>query len=261
MGIFKSLVNKVQVRFSSLSKELKRIREIPRYKQGQTELLSNTLTFVDSISFIHGYEEIFQDEIYNFKANNELPKIIDCGANIGLATIYFKKLYPKARLISFEPDPIIFEVLSNNIRSFGYQNVELINKAISDQNGTTTFFSEGGFSGSISNHVSGHEYEVKTQKLSEYLNEPIDFLKIDIEGAENFVIHEIAQSLESVDNIFIEYHSHIDEEQKLDEILLILKNAGFRYHILEAFTRAQPFVNRETMLGMDCQLNIIGYRA
>ena len=260
MNIIRKITDKVSSKLSAEGRELSRISKIPRYELGKTDLLGPEFKFVDSISFLHGYEEIFLDKIYNFKASNKKPLIIDCGANIGLATIYLKKLYPEASVICFEPDPKIFEILKFNIESFAFKDVQLENKAISDVDGTTTFYSEGGFSGSINNNVSDNKYDVETQRLSHFLTKKVNFLKIDIEGAENFVIHEIQNNLPQVENIFIEYHSHVDEEQKLDEILLMLKTAGFRYHILEAFVRSEPFINRETLLGMDCQLNIIGFR-
>jgi len=260
MEILKRIKNKISTRYSIESRELRRIAAIPRYRNGETKLLGESIEFVDSISFLHGYQEIFVDLIYKFNTKVESPRIIDCGANIGLASIYFKRMYPNSKIICFEPDPKIFEVLKRNLKVFKCDDVELVNCAISDKNGTSNFYSEGGFSGSLDNPVSKDQYLVETKKLSGYLSEKVDFLKIDIEGAENFVIPEIQNSLCSVENIFIEYHSHYKKEQKLDEILFILKKEGFRYHILEAFGRSEPFINRKTMLGMDCQLNIIAFR-
>ena len=51
---------------------------------------------------IKTYEELFLDEIYRFQTNNEKPVIIDCGANIGLSSLYFKSIYPNAILHAFE---------------------------------------------------------------------------------------------------------------------------------------------------------------
>ena len=66
--------------------------------------------------FLHTLKEIFINEIYRV----ELPAnsfIIDCGANIGLSTIYFKQICPTAKIIAFEPDSTSFTILTKNIKS------------------------------------------------------------------------------------------------------------------------------------------------
>lgn len=84
---------------------------------------------------------------------------------------------------------------------------------------------------------------------------------MDIEGAEYAVVQDCIDVLDNVRNIFIEYHSHEKEPQKLHELLAILCRSGFRYHVREAWTSPQPFIHRRTLLGMDLQLNIFGFRS
>jgi hypothetical protein len=101
---------------------------------------------------------------------------------------------------------------------------------------------------------------VKTTRLKNYLVEEIDFLKIDIEGAEHKVIADCADELRFVKNLFIEYHSMENRAQNLHLILEIISKAGFRYHIKEAYITPFPFVERRLNVGMDLQLNIFCYR-
>jgi len=44
----------------------------------------------------------------------QVRTIIDCGANIGLSALYFTSRYPKAQIISIEPDPANFTLLCKN---------------------------------------------------------------------------------------------------------------------------------------------------
>src|ERR1700739_2755043 len=60
------------------------------------------------------FEEIFIGNEYFFESNRPDPVIIDCGANIGFATLYFKKSYPASKIICFEANPYAFEVLKEN---------------------------------------------------------------------------------------------------------------------------------------------------
>ncbi len=47
------------------------------------------------------YREIFARQPYYFRAASDSPIILDCGANVGMASLYFKWLYPKSRVTSF----------------------------------------------------------------------------------------------------------------------------------------------------------------
>ncbi|MFW6307742.1 MAG: FkbM family methyltransferase, partial [Campylobacterales bacterium] len=104
--------------------------------------------------------------------------------------------------------------------------------------------------------------EVESVVLSEVLQkfEVIDFLKIDIEGAELKVLQESVKELLRVKNIALEVHTHPKEPQRLSEIFAILEKNGFRYHIHDINRRASPLINRESNGLFDCQANIFAYR-
>jgi FkbM family methyltransferase len=237
--------------------ETKKLLRQPRYQSGKSTLFKSPFYYVDASTFYYGYADIFLYEPYKFKSKLSDPLIIDCGANIGLGTIYFKQQYPDSKIIAFEPDPQIFKTLEKNIEINNLTDVTLVNKAVWINNDTIDFEVEGGFSGRINKYEGkSNIIKVETQRLNDLLTQNISFLKIDIEGAEFEVIKDCSESLHFVEHLFIEYHSHISETQKLGELLTLLTNAGFRYHIKEAYTVKHPFVDKDVMLGMDLQLNI-----
>lgn len=257
MNILKAIKDKIFPPYSI--KELNRLFKLGRYTSGVSELYGYPFHFADALSFIHGGEEIFLKQIYKFNSTNPEPIIIDCGSNIGLSVVYFKTLFPNAIITAFEPDKQLFKILEKNVQNFN--NIKLYNKAIWLNDGIIEFQEEGGFSGRIPKSGDiNNIVKVPCTRLKDLIINKIDFLKIDIEGAEYEVIKDCADVLSFVENLFIEYHSHISEPQKLDEILNLLSKVGFRYHIQEAFTRKQPYVDKEVMLGMDLQLNIFAYR-
>ncbi len=241
--------------------EKRTLYKTPRFKEGASHFLEKPFYFVDAATFLHGFEEIFEQEIYKFNTNKKNPYIIDCGSNIGLSVVYFKQLYPNAKIAAFEPDEKIANTLNKNIKSFNLSDVEVNTKAIWINNDGIEFQLEGGFSGRIPKPGDQNNIvKVPTKRLKDLLQEEeVDFLKIDIEGAEYAVLSDCAENLHKVKNIFIEYHSHIKETQCLHSILELIQKAGFRYHIHEAYTRKTPFVNKDLMSGMDLQLNIFAY--
>jgi FkbM family methyltransferase len=240
-----------------------RLKTLPRYTPVTTNYLDNKpLEIADAASFLFMYKEIFEREIYKFQSSRKAPLIVDCGANIGMSIIYFKKLYRNAEVIAFEPDKRIFGLLQKNVSSFHLNDVELINKGLWDKETTLNFEAEGADAGRVSGNENDNAIStIEVVKLSGYLNNTVDFLKIDIEGAELTVLQECKDKLTNVQNIFVEYHSFLDQEQTLEQILKILREAGFRYYIdAPGLASKNPFIEVRESLGMDMQLNIYGVR-
>jgi hypothetical protein len=69
----------------------------------------------------------------------------------------------------------------------------------------------------------------------------VDFLKMDIEGAEAEVLLDIESELHSVQNLFFEYHSTPGKQQVLGELLSVVTKAGFRYIINGTHGPSLPF--------------------
>ncbi|MET4083629.1 FkbM family methyltransferase [Pedobacter sp. UYP30] len=243
-------------------KDQDKLTALKRFEGTEITFMDINLNVVDNTTFIASYLEIFRDEVYKFETKNPNPIMIDCGANIGLATIYLKKKYPNATVIAFEPDPRIFNAMQKNIQSFQLENVTCLNKAVSTTDGFLNFNVEGGHSGKLSNDESNQHIKVEAIRLKSFLQkyQAITFLKIDIEGHEKELIPDIAEELKKVEFLFLEYHSFLNESQCLDEILMHIKNAGFRYYIQESCPKPNPFFGQEMFSNMDCLVNIFCYR-
>ncbi len=253
---------------SFLNKIIKLLRRInvrlhDRFVVFQTRYPGFLCTVADKSSFLFMYDEIFGKEIYKFKTNAKTPFIIDGGSNIGLSVVFFKKLFPEAEVLAFEPDPDIYAILKKNIVSAGVaEGVTCIGACLAAEKGSVTFYSDGSDGGSKINHGQAtKKIEVPAVVLSDYITKPVDFLKLDIEGAELEVLESSRENLKKVKNIFVEYHSQSNQPQGLDNILLLLKEAGFRYYIEHVGIRSPfPYISQNSDHGMDLQLNIYGYR-
>lgn len=246
--------------YETNGRELKRLRSLPRYVSTTTQLMGRELEIVDVDSYFAMCEEIFVKRNYEFEAGRKDPLIIDCGANIGLSIIFFKKIYPDCRIIAFEADEKVFGTLERNMKSFGYKDVELFNKAVWSSETGLDFHAEGSWGGRIPKPGDTENIvKVRTARLKDYLNQRIDFLKMDVEGAETEILRDCVGELKNVEHLFVEYHAHITERQTLHDILSIMQGAGFRYHIKEASPRTMPFIERR-LYGMDSQLDIFAYR-
>ncbi len=240
------------------------LKKMPRYVPTEILFSGKKIKIVDSASFLFSYTEIFEREIYQFESDNIAPYIIDGGANIGMSILYFKKLFPQARIIAFEPDKMVFDTLAYNIDTLALKNIELINKGLWNCDGRLDFFSEGADGGRVAvksdcDNIS----KIETVSLRKYIQDKtVEFLKIDIEGAETIVLEDIDDLLVNVERIFIEYHSFAEEEQTLHRIFNILKKHSYRLYINSCgATSVTPFSKVEIPEnGMDMQLNIFAFK-
>ena len=244
--------------------ELGRLADVPRDTPGSTTLLGRRFHYLDARAFCDLYQAIFIREIYRFETARSDPLVLDCGANIGLATLYVKQLLPQARVVAFEPDPIAADTFERNVVPASLPGVELRREAVWTRQGTVEFGSgpidRGRVAGAIVAGDGGGPdsvTEVAAVRLRDFLVEPIALLKIDIEGAEVDVLGDCADRLDVVDLLFVEYHGFAGAPQRLVEMFEVLQSAGFRCYVEhEGRVVPHPLVDRRPAEGMDLQLNI-----
>ncbi len=181
------------------------------------------------------YQDIFLNKVYHFEAQRSDPRILDCGSNIGLSVLYFKHLYPRARVVAFEPDPTIFTFLRENVEQNGLTDVQLVQAALADKPGTVILNSDG----EVASHIQTYKpegspqtwtpFEVPCVRLCDYLAEPVDFMKMNIEGAEWEVLADCEPLLNQVREMNIEYHRLPGVPCTLHNILDLLHRHRFQY--------------------------------
>lgn len=229
----------------------------PRYTPRSFSYKHLNLEVTDFISVAYQIKEYFDDQRMRFFTDNERPLIIDCGANVGVSVLYFKSLYPKARIHAFEPDAKIYSCLKKNLDQNHASDVVIEQKAVWVNDKGISFGSEGADGGSVffpSNKNTVPSVALKTILQKE---ENVTLLKMDIEGAEVEVIRDCDEALKKVKYLFVEYHSWLSNPQELDGLLATLKKNGFRYYIHSIGQQCeQPFTGIRQTNGMDVQLDI-----
>lgn len=226
-----------------------------RYKPTHFRWFGAEFRVPDALSFFWQFHEIMVRKAYHFPCSHPEPVIYDCGSNVGLSLFSYRSQYPLARLIAFEPDPKVYSLLEANIRANHLSPVELFQAAVWKNNGFMNFNSEGADGGALG---SG-SLEVRTIDLAQMLHgeQRVDFLKMDIEGAERTVLPHIRPYLHKIRHIFIEYHSFPNEPQELQRILQVLSEEGFSYYLETDVRRKNPFTPRTVSQGApEFQTNI-----
>jgi FkbM family methyltransferase len=221
----------------------------------------------DADSFLSAHYDIFVEQIYRFPFEHDAPSIVDLGANIGLATLWFKRHYPRARIVALEPDPAIFAHLERNVRGNGFSDVELLNQAAWDKDTELFFLPDGADGGralgasSVGESATAGRIRIKAMAVARLLEaRPVDFLKIDIEGAEDVVMEACRPLLPRVQRLFVEYHARKAAPPALGGIVKAIEAAGFLLHVENVTPRKQPFVAGEPPGAFDMQLNLFAWR-
>lgn len=134
--------------------------------------------------------------------------IIDAGANVGMATVYFHSAFPSAKIIAIEPEARNFQILQKNAAHL---------------EGVTTCFQalwpvkdiirlgdpDQGEWGYAVSEVGEHVETITPQELLHMAGGHIDIFKIDIEGAERELFSGNTDWLDHVGVIVIELHDRL----------------------------------------------------
>ncbi len=181
--------------------------------------------------------EIFSAHSYYFETENPEPVILDIGAHIGLATLYFKKVYPQSHITAVEPHPISFALLKKNCDENMLTSVELHQAALVDSVAKhprlTVHTDQAGkwlsTTGVVPRAWNGEqlttELTVPTLTLESLITGPVDVLKMDIEGAEQKVLMATQKGLHQVQELFVEFHPHAGQD--LAVLSRFLEESGF----------------------------------
>jgi len=241
--------SKLRLLWCYLQLHLKMNLLAPR-KHVSEKILDFTVEAFNRPSITLLFDEIFIcNEYHTPELGTSQPVIIDAGANIGLATLYFKWRFPHSTVYAFEADPHTFTALEKNISNNKLSNAFAFNCALSNEDKDVSLYVEKGEAGSgrtsilEGRNVHGNVLHVPGKRLSSFLEEQkitsVDVIKMDVEGAEWLVVADLVAHnvLPKIKRFIIEYHHRTGaEKSKLADFLNIFEKNGFEYNINARFT-------------------------
>ena len=155
--------------------------------------------------------------------------VIDVGAFIGTHSRAFSSLVgPKGKVLVFEPNPIILPFLRTNIEKSTYKNIELYPYALGNKKGKARLYIKNNQNlGSASlqnknyetfkqyNDMEPTELEVNIITLDELNLNKVDFIKIDAEGFELYVLEGAKKTIEKFKPIIFSEINFMDNGYKI----------------------------------------------
>ena len=197
--------------------------------------------------FKHFDNDVCRAVINNIIVGKSYPKvefvtdvrtIVDAGANIGAASIYFAALYPGSRVHAFEPAPENFALLAENTAPF--ENITAHEVGLFDADKEAPLY-EGEFDAST-NSVGNSGLNTQQSRMVELKDAKpfllgldvnnIDILKLDTEGCEVPILNSLAEMIFPIKVIYVEYHDD-DSRRVIDDLLS-------RDHILSSADAIEP---------------------
>lgn len=168
----------------------------------------------DSLYIPWIYKEIYFDGVYVDILNGHEDKkdlvIVDIGANIGVTVQHFQRFAKKVYAV--EPSSLHFEALKKNKEFNKWDNVEVINAAIADKDGEMEIhYNDRNLTcNSLTLDYGGRKEMVKTIAMDTLLKdiESVDFMKFDVEGAEDMILRSdsFKKVADKVKSIEVEFH-------------------------------------------------------
>jgi FkbM family methyltransferase len=203
------------------------------------------------------FDEVIKRQVYgNILSRLErCETVIDLGANIGLASLYFAGHYPSCQLFAVEPNPDTYRMLTANLRELVENGRCRTLKAavwgsekalIADHSQAPEHYSA--FSTKEANPEESATETMSGLPIREIIKNSgftkIDLLKVDIEGAEVELFKGDVGWLHSVNSIAIEFHGDSRNESKFDEIM-----RDYKFHIYDQDPHTVVVVRSEKVGG------------
>lgn len=194
----------------------------------------------------------------NFLFNtDETITIFEIGACEGEDSVKYARLFPNATIYAFEPLPNNVKLIDNNFREYGLKNASYYNLALSSENGTATFYVSSGSPADAENsdwdygnksssllppakHLETANFihfddkiEVETMTLKSFCSakkiKQIDFIHMDVQGAELMVLEGAEDFISSIKAIWLEV-SKVDlykDQPLVDDVKKFMEDNNF----------------------------------
>lgn len=176
------------------------------------------------------------------------PGILDCGANIGIFSLFALRFSPDARIVAFEPAEETFAIMKALIEENRIRNILPVNLALGDYSRESVLLKARGGSG-ISNMLSESKFNrpknadyslsqrVKVETVDKVVFESpgigkVDFIKIDTEGFERQILTGAAETIKKFKPIIACSAYHLPDDEKIIPEIALKLNPDYKFKIL-----------------------------
>ncbi|MBC8755128.1 FkbM family methyltransferase [Kordia sp. YSTF-M3] len=219
-----------QVYFNAIRKE-----KFKRTSKGYSTIFSGELEVVTKLPMYYVVKDINRYETFYTVKKDDI--VIDAGANHAYLSIYYgKKVGASGKVFAFEPDAInIVEMEANIALNSSVKNIQIQEELIWNENTKLEFFEAGSVSSSIHYKPENATAILKDAITIDFFQkreqlDRLDFIKMDIEGAEIEAMDGLVEVLEKFKpNFAIASYHWVNEEQTYKKVEAFFKAKKYPY--------------------------------
>ena len=184
--------------------------------------------------------EIWKGKIYDdarFPIHEE-DVVLDIGGHIGGFAIRAARMAHRGQVYSYEASSKNYALMKKNSQLNNLKNLHIHNQAVSHHSGELKFFipSDNGALGSLMQESDSPMETVQTITLTDIINDnsiqQIDYLKMDVEGAEYDILLKCpSETLSKVQRIVLEYHEFEGDQRNHRDLVKLLQSNGFHVEV------------------------------
>ncbi|WP_170755116.1 FkbM family methyltransferase [Ruegeria lacuscaerulensis] len=210
------------------------------FGDGPVRLLGREFTFANLNDAVMLIDEILLQDCYRYVPSQPDPLIVDLGASNGIFAASVLESFKDARVIAVEADPQNVELLKKNLSPYKSDRVHIIGGAVASGTSPNVelvvpqdYNIWGGLGASTQSRQRFDSRDLRTIevpriRLADLITEEVDFLKVDIEGAEYDTLIDDVACLSRVRRLAIEIHFDIpDAGNRLATLISQLTQSGF----------------------------------
>lgn len=219
--------------YRRVRRELRRLAAEPRWRPGESNLLVPAIRYLDGPSLAIRYEDVFARELDHFRCHGPAPVIVDGCADVGLSLLYWKRLYPDARIRAYEAAPEAFACLRDNCQRHDVEDVMLVPGVLGAQEGRLSLTRARGGLGRMvaaATEPADDTIEVDVVPLTPLLKGKIDFLKLAVEEGDVTALESAQGGLAQVRRIAVVCPASVGAET-LARVLGVLEAVGFQIRV------------------------------
>ena len=243
------------------------INDIPMYICLNDQGLSKDL-------YLYKKREVFATEYLNeFIRKDEI--IIDIGSNLGYFALLMSNLAKNGKIYAIEPVPLNMNILKRNIDLNKLKNISTFQIAIADKEGESKFYFLENFNNSSLEKLDEklnlkllETIKVKTTTLDNFIKNFVlkehlpTFIRMDLEGYEYSIFKNSPEMLNFTNmKLFIELHPTLMSENKIKEMINIIKNNNFKINsiILEPSIKQIKYIKILNVLRKNLEFYPFGF--
>jgi FkbM family methyltransferase len=184
------------------------------------------------------YHQVFTSRQYKVALSKHPKTVLDCGGNVGFASVYLANVYPGAKILSIEPELSNYNLLTRNVAP--YPNIVPLHAAvwktntlldIRDQRGEACSFQTQEYGMQGSGRLVGRTVGLTIDSIMKLAGmDEVDFLKIDVEGTEDELFADPNAWIQRVGVMAIEIHDDMKPNCRATIYRNAARHFAFEWH-------------------------------